>query len=65
MQQKEKEKEKQSAKVVGAVKVESAVADINEYLEEGDPDENDDKDNFSFEVHGSVCNVKIEKMICQ
>ncbi len=34
-------KEKQSAKVVIAVKGESTVADLNEYLKEGDADEVD------------------------
>ncbi len=34
----QKENDKQSAKVVSADKVESTVVDLNEYLEEGDPD---------------------------
>ncbi len=34
----QKENHKQSAKVVSADKVESTVVDLNEYLEEGDPD---------------------------
>ncbi len=52
--------QKQSAKIVNAIESESAIEDLNEYLAEGEADDIDEEDNFSFEVQGSTCNVKID-----